>query len=86
MWLYKFKASILSLFRDEFNESNDTEAQMLDSVYHMTLILKSRFWLENVKSLPYGVYLFYCMTLYPPRRATPCDKVKIIHFPELNSL
>ena len=31
--------SILSLFRDEFNKSNNTRAQMLDSIYHMTLRL-----------------------------------------------
>ena len=29
--------SILSLFRNEFNEFNNTRAQMLDSIYHMTL-------------------------------------------------
>ena len=29
--------SILYLFRDEFNEFNDTGARMLDSIYHMTL-------------------------------------------------
>ena len=32
-------SSILSLFRKEFNKSNDTLAQMLDSIYHMTLRL-----------------------------------------------
>ena len=29
--------SILSLFRNEFNKSNNTRARMLDSIYHMTL-------------------------------------------------
>ena len=29
--------SILSLFRNEFNKFNNTRAQMLDSIYHMTL-------------------------------------------------
>ena len=29
--------SILSLFRNEFNKFNYTRAQMLDSIYHMTL-------------------------------------------------
>ena len=33
--------SILSLFRNEFNKFNNTGAQMLDSIYHMT---KSHFW------------------------------------------
>ena len=31
--------SILSLFRNEFNKSNNMGARMLDSVYHMTLRL-----------------------------------------------
>ena len=31
--------SILSLFRNEFNEFNKTRARMLDSIYHMTLRL-----------------------------------------------
>ena len=30
-------SSILSLFRIEFNKFNNTRAQMLDSIYHMTL-------------------------------------------------
>ena len=33
--------SILSLFRNEFNKFNNTRAQMLDSIYHMTLSLTS---------------------------------------------
>ena len=32
-------SSILSLFRNEFNNFNDTGARMLDSIYHMTLRL-----------------------------------------------
>ena len=31
--------SILSLFRNEFNKFNNTRAQMLDSIYHMSLRL-----------------------------------------------
>ena len=31
--------SILSLFRNEFNQFNKTRARMLDSIYHMALIL-----------------------------------------------
>ena len=31
--------SILSLFCNEFNKFNNTGAQMLDSIYHMTLKL-----------------------------------------------
>ena len=31
--------SILSLFPNEFNKFNKTRAQMLDSIYHMTLKL-----------------------------------------------
>ena len=35
--------SILSLFCNEFNKFNNTGAQMLDSIYHMTLkLLKSK--------------------------------------------
>ena len=29
-------SSILSLFRNEFNQFNNTRARMLDSIYHMT--------------------------------------------------
>ena len=54
------KPSILSFYRNEFNKFNNTGAQMLDSVYHMTLKLlknhifgvkRSRFChlLHNVK-------------------------------------
>ena len=28
---------VLSLFRNEFNDSNNKRARMLDSIYHMTL-------------------------------------------------
>ena len=31
--------SILSLFRNKFNKSNNTRARMLDSIYHLTLRL-----------------------------------------------
>ena len=31
--------SILSLFRNEFNKFNSTDARMLDFIYHMTLKL-----------------------------------------------
>ena len=31
--------SILSLFRNEFNKFNNKRAQMLDSIYHVTLTL-----------------------------------------------
>ena len=41
-------SSILSLFRNEFNKSNYTGAQLLGSIYHMTLIyLKLAFWAGN---------------------------------------
>ena len=53
-------SSILSLFRKEFNKFNNTGARMLDSIYNMTLkiILKSYYWRENVRVLPYS-----CLTL-----------------------
>ena len=37
--------SILSLFRNELNEFNNTRARMLDSIYHM---IKSHFCRKNV--------------------------------------
>ena len=40
--------SILSLFRNEFNKFNNTRARMLDSIYHMTIMLKSHFSRKNV--------------------------------------
>ena len=43
--------SILSFFRNEFNKFNNTRARMLDSIYHMTNTLKSRFWRKNVMIL-----------------------------------
>ena len=52
--------SILSLFPNEFNKFNNTRAQMLDSIYHMTLeYLKLLFWCENVKSFPYFTQPYY---------------------------
>ena len=39
--------SILSLFRNEFNQFNNTRARMYDSIYHMTNTLKSHFWRKN---------------------------------------
>ena len=33
--------SILSLFRNEFNKFNNTRARMLDSIYHMTISVKT---------------------------------------------
>ena len=36
--------SILSLFRNKFNKFNNTEARMLDSIYHMTIkLVKNHF-------------------------------------------
>ena len=42
--------SILSLFRFQFNKFNKTGAQMIDSIYHMTL--RSHFLHKNIKILP----------------------------------
>ena len=42
--------SILSLFPNKFNIFNNTRAQMLDSIYHMTLKLLSNF-ISGVKTL-----------------------------------
>ena len=41
--------SILSLFRNEFNKFNNTNARMLDPIYHMTLrLFESHFCRQNV--------------------------------------
>ena len=40
--------NILSFFRNKFNKFNNTRAQMLDSIYHMTNTLKSHLWRKNV--------------------------------------
>ena len=40
--------SILSVFRNEFNNFNNTRARMLDSIHHMTNTLKCHFWRKNV--------------------------------------
>ena len=48
--------SILSLFRKEFNKFYNTQARMLDSIYHMTLkqlLWTQDFLVENAKILPY---------------------------------
>ena len=40
--------NIISLFRNELNNFNNTRARMLDSIYYMTNTLKSHFWRKNV--------------------------------------
>ena len=40
--------SILSFFRNEFTKFNNTRAQMLDSIDHMTNTLTSHLWHKNV--------------------------------------
>ena len=50
--------SILSLFR-EFNRFNNTRAQTLDSIYHMTNTLKSDFWRKNVIILSLCTQRYY---------------------------
>ena len=46
------KPRILSLFRNNFDKFNNTGAQTLDSIYHMTFkLIKNTFWRENVKIL-----------------------------------
>ena len=43
--------SILSFFRNEFYKCNNTGARILDSI---KIILKSYFWHENARVLPYA--------------------------------
>ena len=50
---------ILSPFRNEFNKFNNTRARMLDSIYHMTITLKSHFWRKNVIILSLCMLRFY---------------------------
>ena len=51
--------SILSLFRNEFNNFNNTRARMLDSIYHMTNTLKYHLWRKNVIVLSLCAQRFY---------------------------
>ena len=41
--------SFLTLFRNMFNKFNNTRAQMLDSIYHMTLKLLKIAFLEYIR-------------------------------------
>ena len=44
-------SSILSLLRNEINNSNKTGSRMVDFIYHTTLkLLLIAFWLENASS------------------------------------
>ena len=61
--------NILSLFRNKFNKFNNTRAQMLDSIYHMTNTLKSHFWLKNV------MILSSCMQRCYGRHNASCKSV-----------
>ena len=49
--------SILSLFRNKFDKFNNIGAQMLGSIYHMTLKLIKKWW-ENAKILPSFTQLY----------------------------
>ena len=68
--------SILSLFRNELNKFNNTRAQMLDSIYHMTLrlLLKSHICCKNV------IILTLCMQLcYGRQRFPKIDKPLVVY-------
>ena len=54
--------SILSLFRNEFNKFNNTRAQMLGSIYHMTLRILWNF-ISGVKTL-YFFGIMYAALLW----------------------
>ena len=49
-------SSILSLFRNKFNKFINTGAQMLVFYfsYDIKIVLKSYFWRENIRVLPYA--------------------------------
>ena len=53
--------SIISVFRNKFNQFNNTGVLMLDSIYHMTLILLKNhiFGVKNIKIFPYKLYTMY---------------------------
>ena len=51
--------SILSLFRNEVNNFNNTRARRLDSIYHITNTLKSHFLSKNVMILSSCTQRFY---------------------------
>ena len=53
--------SILSLFPNEFNKFNNTRALMLDSIYHITLILLCNL-ISGIKS--YNFVIMYPTLLW----------------------
>ena len=59
---YKMRGlpSILSLFRNEFNQFNNTRARMLDSIYHMTNTLKSHI----LRKKRYNFVILYATLLW----------------------
>ena len=84
--------SILSLFHNELDKFNNTRAQMLDSIYHMTNTLKSHFWRKNIMILSlctqrfYGrqnVSPFYCMALF--HSLTRRHMIKIVYLSKNNN-
>ena len=84
------KAKTIYPLYTSYRGYNNTGAQMLDPIYHMTLklIKNCKFWRENIKILPsftqrYGRYYimlqnwFYCMYgVISLPDAMPCDKRK----------
>ena len=57
-------SSILSLFRNKLNKFNTTVAQILDSIFLMTLkLLKSHVWRQNVRIWPSFTQRYSIMTL-----------------------
>ena len=56
---YHIRAHVLLNLLNEFNKFNNSGAQMLDSIYHMTLkLIKIAFWRKNVMILPYFTQRF----------------------------
>ena len=49
--------SILSLFRNKFNKFNKTRARVLDSIYHMALILLCNL-ISSVKRYTFVIYMY----------------------------
>ena len=59
--------STLSLFCNKFNKFNNTRAQLLDSIYHLTLKMtfKSHFWRKNVIILSLCMHFVMDIITFP---------------------
>ena len=68
--------SILSFFRNEFNKFNNTRAQMLDSIYHMTLRL---FEISFLPLKRYNFVIMYTTFIWTSLRFPKIDKPLVVY-------